>query len=791
MKLTTPFFDIRAWVDHDKSGRAACPSCLQDGKTKQKNLSIDLSTGAYKCWRGCSPDQIRAALGVPKKQPPTETICFSEQKVQPSPSARSRTVSAKQVHQSHQRLLHRQGQPQQQALAWLANRGFTQEMIQHYRLGLDPRWITLDENNPAARECYWSVSIHISAAEPDQFYQKMRVAPWLGGTARPDYLANWSQYGVPATLFYTYRPVNAEATWFCEGEWDAMRLGWLAQENQASIAICCTTAGCGTVPKQEQLEQLPGQVTIFFDRNDEPRKDGSIPGDEGAKKLALTLGDRGRIAQVPMPDNCEVKGWDVSNALDAGFTWADFEAAAVAAIRLSPVNVDLQQVPSQGLGFAPQSRPHPALSGSQPVAAMSLRDSILQILKRYDTPSLREVELMDLARATGYSYRDVEKLAKSLAIEVDLQTDQVEAAKKLQDLIKTRRTQLDLNRYLEPWFAETLTETAKAMPTAPEFLFTTLLPVAASRVGTAAQVIVKPSAKYTQPMVFWSAIVANSGSMKTPAQRVILDPLINLERESYENYQLDLADYRVAIEASKAKKSETTEDDPPQLPSRKRFLTKDSTLETLQRIHAENPRGLLYYRDELAGAIKVRNQYRSGYGADEEAELDQWVGSAVIVDRAEKSICLPRSAISRTGAIQWEVLAKLMGDHNDTNGAWSRWLFCAANTPPRYLNLLQEDKDTGISEALTHLYIELEKVPQQDYLLSFEAKQLFETWQHHLVDAQRSEDTFGLQLVYPKIEAYTARLALWLHIVNATLRGEQPPQVITGDTMEKAIELAA
>jgi hypothetical protein len=71
----------------------------------------------------------------------------------------------------------------------------------------------------------------------------------------------------------------------------------------------------GTVPKQEQLVSLPGLVTIFFDRNDEPRQDGTIPSDAGAKKLALALGERGRIAQVPMPSPCDVTGWDVSNAL--------------------------------------------------------------------------------------------------------------------------------------------------------------------------------------------------------------------------------------------------------------------------------------------------------------------------------------------------------------------------------------------------------------------------------------------------------------------------------------------
>ncbi len=782
MKLTPGSFAIRDWVDFDAKGRASCPSCEQDGKKRQKNLFVN-ADGKYWCYRGCTPEQIRAALGAP---PPRQPMNLSDSlphrvrqpSIAPSPS-RQRTLSQKQVQQSVERLLHHQGTPQQQALAWLEARGFTREAIEHYRLGLDQRWLTLDENKPDSRECYWSVSIYIPADEPGQFYKKMRVAPWLVGEARPQYVSKWCQYGVPVTIWFTYRPEDAEATWYCEGEWDAMRLGWLARQRQAKIAVCCSTGGCGTVPKQDQLDRLPGLVTIFFDRNDEPRQDGTIPGDEGAKKLALALGERGRIALVPMPSPCDVTGWDVSNALDAGYTWSDFEAAAATA--MSTAEIEQQQAQTRLTA-----------SAYRPLTAFSLRDKILEILNRYDTPSLRDAALMDLAAATGFPYRDVEKLAKSLAIEVDLQIDQAEAAKKLSSLLKTRRTQLDLNRYLEAWFAQTLIETARAMPTAPEFLFTTLLPAAASRVGTAARIIVKPSAKYSQPMVFWTAIVANSGAMKTPAQRIILDPLVALETEAYESFRIDLEDYRAERELNKGKKSrQETPEEPSKAPTRKRYLTKDITLETLQHIHGENPRGLLYYRDELAGNTKARNQYRGGHGADEEAELDQWNGSAILYDRSEKSVCLPRSAISRTGGYQWEVLAQLMGDHNDFNGNYARWLFCAAKTPLRYLRLLREDKDTGISEALTYLYTELEKVPQQDYLLSYEAMQLLETWQHQLVDAQQCEDAFGLQLAFPKIEAYTARLALWLHVVNAVLRGERPSQAINGDTMEKAIELAA
>jgi hypothetical protein len=425
---------------------------------------------------------------------------------------------------------------------------------------------------------------------------------------------------------------------------------------------------------------------------------------------------------------------------------------------------------------------------------VALRKRILQILGSYDSESMRSLALMDLAASVGYPYRQIEQLAKLLINEVDLRTDTSIATQKLSSLLKTCRHQLDLTRFLEPQFARLLIDTANAMPTAPEFLFTTLLATATSRVGSAARVIVKPSAKYTQPLVMWTGIIAESGSVKTPAQRLIIDPLVQLEAEAFERYQTEAAEYNKLQTSRKGKKQDdNSQQESSTVPVRQRYLTKDSTLETLQRIHSENPRGLLYYRDELAGLFKARNQYRGGLGADEEQELDQFNGSAIIYDRSDKSVCLPKSAISRTGSIQWEVLAAMMGDHNDYNGSFARWLLCAAKSPKRYLRLVGENTapDTGISEALRQLYIKLGSVSEQDYFLSTEAAVFFEAWQHSLVDTQVTEESYGLRVVYAKIESYTARLALWLHIVNAVLRGETPPQVISGDTMEKAIELAA
>jgi regulator of replication initiation timing len=720
-------FDIRQHLNFDAVGRVACPACIQDGKTKQKNLSVDLNTGTYRCWRGCTSEQIREVIGIPKTKLEKGfggTMALTHS----TPIAKSNTITKSAIAQSQNRL-----QKSSEALQWLYSRGFTDEMIAHYQLGLD-RW----------KDSHDAIAIPIPSGET--FYRKLRIAPWLDD----DDLPKWSQYGVPTTIFTTYLPENAIATWYCEGEWDAMRLGWLAKQQNVPIAVCCSTSGCGSIPSVEQLNQLPGNVLTWFDRNDTPTKNGIIPGDAGALKLAEAIGNRARIAEVPMPEGCPIPGWDVSNALDAGFTWADFEQAANQAMHIIP------QIPT-------------------------LKSHLTELLEQNPSNFQQMVELMNLSKQLGQPYRDLDQLSKALVAEQEQEQDQIESTDRLKTLLRTREPNLNLHDFLEPWFADILVKTAQAMPTAPEFLFTTLLSAAASQIGTSAQVIIKPSAKYKQPMVFWSAIVADSGSMKTPAQRVILDPLVELEKQAHDAYKAEMEAY----ECRKAAGENLPK------PLRRRHLTKDATLETLQRIHADNPNGILYYRDEMAGAIKGRDQYRKGRGADEEAELDQWTGAAIIVDRADKSTCLPKSAISRTGSIQWEILADLMGDHRDTNGAWSRWLFCAADAPTRYLSLSQAEPDTGIAETLFSLYSELAQLPTQDYFLDDSAKRMFEYWQRQLVDEQQTQEALGLKLVYPKIEAYTARFALWLHIVNAVLRQETPTQMISGLTMGRAIQLAA
>ena len=229
------------------------------------------------------------------------------------------TVSEWRVNRSNERLLSGVGDAAK-ALSWLQQRGITREMIKQYRLGLEKRVVTPDQSKPDSKEEYWAIAIFIPVPDrPGRFYVKKRVAPWLTADQRPEYLDKWSQFGLPATIWFTHNPQDATGTFFTEGEWDAILLGELARQRGEKVAVACSTSGAGTVPKQEQLDKLPGKVvTIFYDRDE--------AGEKGAQKLAAALGERGWIGSVPMPDDCEVKGWDVSNAIQAGYGWGDFGA---------------------------------------------------------------------------------------------------------------------------------------------------------------------------------------------------------------------------------------------------------------------------------------------------------------------------------------------------------------------------------------------------------------------------------------------------------------------------------
>jgi hypothetical protein len=305
----TTVFKITDHIEFDLKGRAICPFCFSEGKIG-KNLSLIPNTdGAYKCHRGCSTEDIRSALNQPKDQQ------IPAAQANPPAPATKVLVPQSKVTAAHEQLL-----KSKEALQWLLARQFTMEQIVHYQLGL-ARTLCGTVHLP-------SISIPLPA-EGDRlsFYQKKRIAPWLTDTEQPAGYKKWSQYGIPAVVWFTHQPENPEQTWIVAGEWDAMALGW-ALRDQSAIAVCTFTAGEGNIPKDKaELAKLKGTLITFYDLDD--------AGTKGAKKVQATFPDRCRIATVPAPQDAKA-GWDVSDSLNAEYPLTDFYKAAETAKAFIP-----------------------------------------------------------------------------------------------------------------------------------------------------------------------------------------------------------------------------------------------------------------------------------------------------------------------------------------------------------------------------------------------------------------------------------------------------------------------
>jgi hypothetical protein len=302
-------FKITDYVEFDSKNRAECPSCQQvkGAGYHSKNLALIPNTdGAYKCHRGCTPDEIRAALGVERNSDRIIPSALAK------PQAKLKYHTPQQIKANHEVLLN----DSSLAKEWLYLRGITEESLVLHKLGIAKKKLQDGRIYPC-------ITIPYEIA-PGQYLQKYRVAPW--SEAKPP--QNWVQdKGLKSRVWFTHKPDAATQTWLCEGEWDAIVLAQLCRSSdRTDIAIATTTTGAGNVPDREQLDLLVGKVIIFYDLDE--------AGASGSQKMAKALTNRSLVGIVPAtPDH--KAGYDVSDAIADGRSLQDFWDAAQQAIPAS------------------------------------------------------------------------------------------------------------------------------------------------------------------------------------------------------------------------------------------------------------------------------------------------------------------------------------------------------------------------------------------------------------------------------------------------------------------------
>jgi hypothetical protein len=295
---------------------------------------------------------------------------------------------------------------------------------------------------------------------------------------------------------------------------------------------------------------------------------------------------------------------------------------------------------------------------------------------------------------------------------------------------------------------------------------------------------------WTEPAILWTAIVGESGTMKTPAFKLAMKAIRKAQDRAWREYQAAATEWNaqeLRYEAEltdwkrRAAKGQIGLGDPPEKPTppiARRYIVSDTTTEALAPILLGNPRGVLVARDELSGWLGSFDRYAKAgkAGADSAHWLSMHNGEAMTIDRKTgipPTIHVPSASVSIAGGIQPGVLARALGQEHFESGMAARLLFAM---PPRRVKQWTEsdlDAETEVAvEAVFNKLLELSPEADGDGVdeprvlpLSEDAKaDLVQFYNEH---AQEQATLSGdLAAAWSKLEAYPARFALVIHLVR-------------------------
>jgi hypothetical protein len=324
-----------------------------------------------------------------------------------------------------------------------------------------------------------------------------------------------------------------------------------------------------------------------------------------------------------------------------------------------------------------------------------------------------------------------------------------------------------------------VTEAADAIGCDHAYVALSSLAGLAASIGNARRIKLKGS--WYEPAVLWTAIVGESGTLKSPALDVALAPLRRLQAKAIDQYRIEKKAYDEELErylqAKRSRKrsllgEEQTRPDPP-VPWR--ILCSDITVEALAGILEYSPRGLLLVRDELSGWIRGFDQYKKTQGADAAHYLSMHRAGDLLIDRKTNSqiVQIRRAAVSITGGIQPRILKRALGEEHLDNGLAARLLLAM---PPR---LPKRWTDEEISLSIANSFSELySRLLELDFMIDAEGNKVpidlpltasgRDAWigffnRHGLEQAQRDGD---LAAAFSKLEGYCARFALVIHLTR-------------------------
>jgi hypothetical protein len=384
------------------------------------------------------------------------------------------------------------------------------------------------------------------------------------------------------------------------------------------------------------------------------------------------------------------------------------------------------------------------------------------------------------------------------------------------DMSIVRRNQMPAPPFpteiLGPSAADWVVKTARTKSAPIDYVATGLLVTTAAMLGPKRRV--SPWDGWSEPSILWAALLGPPSANKSPATDCLRDAVRTIEQElnadwdsvkaKFETEKEHAAAHKSAWQDAVAKsiKSDKTppelpeEANAPQQPTRRRLWIVDATTEKAARILAENPGGLLCFRDELAGLLGSFDKY-GGAGGDRAFWIEAFGGRSYRYDRVrlDDSLDIPFCSVSILGAIQPDRLHSMLLSGDD-DGLASRFLYAWPDVvPPRRPKEVADS--LALVSALRRLsLISFDSVDGADpkprtLLLKDDAADEFQGWWEREQWAAKEAATGQFASAVGKIDGIALRLAQVLeYLVWAWRQSNTPePEHISLASVRNAIHL--
>ena len=412
-------------------------------------------------------------------------------------------------------------------------------------------------------------------------------------------------------------------------------------------------------------------------------------------------------------------------------------------------------------------------------------------------------KLTELAKNHGFNERSLKDWFFAKKAEEEQSEESETAYTEVDEILKAQKDSVNLEEVLPKKLAEPIKKLAGWLNLRPETYLTALLCGVSALHHTDSRLILNKAIDFDVSPNLFGALVAPSSQKKSPILKAVATkPLKALQKKAREKYQEDYKQYEKDLERfwelSKSKEDNSKQlkeefpDGEPAEPKQKVYYFSNATPEGIINQMENLPnQGIVYLKDELAGIFKSLGEYKGGKGSDEENMLSMYDGTGETILRADgKRADFDNALLSIFGTVQPGILQQLLGDGEDANGKWARFIF--VNQPATASKMPDDSGGFDLTEMLVDLYERIDSYKSaKTYRLSKEAFSLFRKAYDRYEELRCDPSTpTAMSSVWGKSEGRVGKIALNLHLIkHAFHHSETVPEEIDAETMRSAIEL--